>query len=127
MRLRNMLTRWTRKLRRRWLVLRLSRIDAQRRRIEALPVAADRSAALSRARTLEALCVERARVRYFISGGDEDLGVPSASSTVAWIVKTASRPVMRKSFKMRSWEQTKVSVPPSWTARLRPATSVPMP
>ena len=81
MRLRNMLTRWTRTLRRRWLVLRLSRIDAQRRRIEALPVAADRSAALSRARSLEALCVERARVRYFISGGGKDPAVPSASST----------------------------------------------
>ncbi len=81
MRLRNTLTRWMRKLQRRRLVMRLSRIDAERRRIESQPVAANRTVGLSAARELEALCVERARMRYFISLADDDLGAPSASST----------------------------------------------
>ena len=81
MRLRNTLTRWLSKLQRRRLVARLSRIEVARRRIESLPVDADRTVQQAGARKLEALCVERARMRYLISRIDEDAGDPSASST----------------------------------------------
>ncbi len=81
MRLRNTLTRWLSKLQRRRLVARLSRIEVDRHRLESLPVDADRTVQQSGARELEALCVERARMRYLISRIDEDAGGPSASST----------------------------------------------
>lgn len=80
MRLRPLLTRWMHALQRRRFVARLARIDARRRRLESLPPAADRSKALSMARKLESLCIERARLRYFIAA-DEAGGAPSASST----------------------------------------------
>ena len=79
--MRNMLTRWTRVLRRRRLVAQLCRVDDARRRLEALPVLPDRLAAQVAAHRLEVLCVERARLRYFIASIDERARFPSAVST----------------------------------------------
>ena len=81
MRLRTTLTRWLSKLQRRRLARRLSRIEVQRHRIESLPADADRRELQSRLGELEALCVERSRMRYLISVIDEDRDAPSASST----------------------------------------------
>ncbi len=81
MRLRKTLTRWLSKLQRRRLAQRLSRIDAKRQRIESLPTDTDRRELQSRLGELEALCVERSRMRYLISAIDQDQDTPSASST----------------------------------------------
>jgi hypothetical protein len=81
MRLRLLLTRWMHALQRRRFVARLARLDARRRRLETAPAAANRSEALCVAQELETLCIERARLRYFIAAADGAGGAPSASST----------------------------------------------
>ncbi len=81
MRLRPLLTRWMHALQRRRFVARLASIDARRSRLESLPPAADRSKALSVARELESLCIERAQLRYYLAEADETGGAPMASST----------------------------------------------
>jgi hypothetical protein len=81
MRLRPLLTRWMHALQRRRCVARLGRIDARRSRLESRPASTDRSEALSVARELESLCIERARLRYYIAEVDGAGRAPIASST----------------------------------------------